>query len=104
MKEKVTTFFKKNYHSIVMGVMIGIYALEVYSKRDSKEVLDLITDRVITVIWIFNWWVVIQFNKINQKYSDEITELWRSECFRLYGVLDEFSRRINKAKDNTTNV
>jgi hypothetical protein len=104
MKEKVTTFFKNNYHSIVMGVMIGIYALEVYNKRDSKEVLDLITDRVITVIWIFNWWVVIQFNKINQKYSDEITELWRSECFRLYGVLDEFSRRINKAKDNTTNV
>jgi hypothetical protein len=104
MKEKVTTFFKNNYHSIVMGVMIGIYALEVYNKRDSKEVLDLITDRVITVIWIFNWWVVIQFNKINQKYSDEITELWRKECFRLYALLDEFTRRINKAKDNTTNI
>jgi hypothetical protein len=104
MKEKVIKFLKNNYHSIVMGVMIGIYALEVYDKRDSKEVLDLITDRFITVIWIFNWWVVIQLNKINQKYSDVITELWRSECFRLYGVLDEFSQRINKAKDNTTNV
>jgi len=104
MKEKVTTFFKNNYHSIVMGVMVGLYALEVYNKRDSKEVLDLITDRVITVIWIFNWWVVIQFNKINQKYSDEITELWRNECQRLYAVIEEYHRIVRKFKNNTTNI
>ena len=103
MKEKVTKFLRNNYHSIIMGVMFGLSALQIYDKRDSKEFYDLIANEAMTSIWIFNWWMVIQFSKINEKHQEELTELWRNECQRLYAVIEEYHRIVRKAKNNTTN-
>lgn len=104
MKEKVTTFFKNNYHSIVMGVMFGLSALHIYDQRSSKEFYDLIANEAMVSVWIFNWWMVIQFNKINEKHQEELTELWRNECQRLYAVIEEYHRIVRKSKNNTTNI
>lgn len=89
MKEKVSNHLSKNWYHYILGIMIGVQCSHLYVERNNEDFVSILSDSVVLLIWVFNWYILMRLNKI----KEQETEIWREECLRLYKIIDEQNKR-----------
>lgn len=93
MKEKVSNHLSKNWYHWILGIMLVIQCSHLYGERNNEDFVSILSDSLILLIWVYNWYITMRLHKISQNSKDLEIELWRNECHRLYDIVDEQNKR-----------